>query len=242
MTMQKPIVLLHGWGFLPSIWHAVIEELRLLDIKAPIETPSLPLNGNTSQITAIESLFATLPNAAHLVGWSLGGELALAYTLCFPERISSLTLISTTPCFINRPDWKAGQPATLLDDFDQRLIASPLALLKRFSSLIRMGDNTAVRDRNLSETLLNQSEPDPERLATGLKFLRTIDLRGPCNSQIERLPITLIHGTSDNVVPLAAAQWLADELKAPLTHFEQASHALPLTHAEKIARMLFNKL
>jgi len=242
MTMQTPIVLLHGWGFSPGIWSAVIEQLRLRDISAPIETPALPLNGNISQLTAIESLFETLPDVAHLVGWSLGGELALAYALCFPERVSSLTLISSTPCFMNRPDWEAGQPATLLDDFDQRLIDNPAALLKRFSSLIRLGDSTAVRDRTLTETLQNQSEPDAERLTAGLKFLRTIDLRGTCSSQIELPPIALIHGTADNVVPFAAAQWLANELKAPLTPIEHASHALPLTHAEQIADMLVSRL
>ena len=99
MTTQTPIVLLHGWGFLPGIWSAVIEQLRQRDVTAPIETPALPLNGNISQLTAIESLFETSPDTAHLVGWSLGGELALAYALCFPERVSSLTLISSTPCF-----------------------------------------------------------------------------------------------------------------------------------------------
>ena len=137
------MVLLHGWGFLPSIWHAVTEQLERQGVKNSINTPALPLSGNISQLTAIETLFDTLPESAHLVGWSLGGELALAYTLCFPERVKSLTLISSTPCFMHRPDWELGQPATLLDDFDQRLAESPVALLKRFATLIRHGDSAA---------------------------------------------------------------------------------------------------
>lgn len=242
MTTQTPIVLLHGWGFLPGIWSPVIEQLQQRGIDLPITAPALPLDGHISQLTAIESLFDTLPDTAHLVGWSLGGELALAYTLCFPERVSSLTLISSTPCFMNRPDWDLGQPATLLDDFDQRLAESPAALLKRFSSLIRHGDNAAMRDRALTESLLNQSEPDVERLTSGLRFLRTIDLRGACSTQTELPPVKLIHGMADSVVPLAAAQWLAHELKAPLTPIENASHALPLTHAEQIAEQLVSTL
>jgi pimeloyl-[acyl-carrier protein] methyl ester esterase len=242
MTTQTPIVLLHGWGFLPGIWGTVIEQLQQRGIDLPITAPALPLDGHISQLTAIESLFDTLPDTAHLVGWSLGGELALAYTLCFPERVSSLILISSTPCFMNRPDWDLGQPATLLDDFDQRLAESPAALLKRFSSLIRHGDNAAMRDRALTESLLNQSEPDAERLTSGLRFLRTIDLRGACSTQTELPPVKLIHGTADSVVPLAAAQWLAHELKAPLTLIENASHALPLTHAEQIAEQLVSTI
>ena len=242
MTMPTPIVLLHGWGFLPGIWHLLIEQLQQRGLNEPITAPALPLDGNTSQLTAIESLFETLPDTAHLVGWSLGGELALAYALCFPERVSSLTLISSTPCFMNRPDWELGQPATLLDDFDQRLTESPAALLKRFSSLIRHGDHTAMRDRMLTESLLSQSEPDTERLTSGLRFLRTIDLRGACSTQTELPPVTLIHGTADTVVPLAAAQWLAHNLKATLTTIENASHALPLTHAAHIADRLVSTL
>ena len=235
-----PMVLLHGWGFLPGIWHAVTEQLEQQEISATVTAPALPLSGNISQLTAIESLFDTLPNTAHLVGWSLGGELALAYTLCFPERVRSLTLISSTPCFMHRPDWALGQPAALLDDFDQRLIDSPAALLKRFSTLIRHGDSTALRDRALSEQLQQQAEPDTERLSAGLKFLRTIDLRAACSSATDHPPISLIHGSADGVVPLAAAQWLSIELNARLTVIDHASHALPLTHAEKIAANLAN--
>lgn len=236
------MVLLHGWGFLPGIWHAVIEQLERQGLGISVTAPALPLSGNMSQLTAIESLFDTLPDTAHLVGWSLGGELALAYTLCFPERVSSLTLISSTPCFMQRRDWELGQPATLLDDFDQRLIESPTALLKRFSTLIRHGDTTAMRDRALSEALQEHAEPDAERLTSGLKFLRTIDLRAACSTPTDLPQINLIHGSADSVVPLAAAQWMSNQLKANLIVFEQASHALPLTHAEQIAASLSNTL
>ena len=242
MTPQTPMVLLHGWGFLPSIWDAVIDQLQQRRCSSLITTPALPLSGHISQLTAIESLYDTLPETTHLVGWSLGGELALAYALCFPERVQSLTLISSTPCFMNRPDWALGQPAVLLDDFDQRLAESPAGLLKRFSSLIRHGDSAAVRNRSLAEILQTQVETDAERLASGLRFLRTIDLRGACSSQDNLPPITLIHGSADGVVPVAAAQWLADNLNAPLTTIDQASHALPLTHAAQVAEMLARRL
>jgi pimeloyl-[acyl-carrier protein] methyl ester esterase len=241
-AINTPMVLLHGWGFLPSIWHAVTDQLERHGVKTSINTPPLPLSGNVSQLTAIETLFDTLPESAHLVGWSLGGELALAYTLCFPERVKSLTLISSTPCFMHRPDWELGQPATLLDDFDQRLLENPVALLKRFSSLIRHGDSTAMRDRALSELMQQKAEPDTERLTSGLKFLRTIDLRAACIAQTDLPPISLFHGSEDGVVPLAAAEWLSNELKARITIFDHASHALPLTHAKEIAANLVHNL
>lgn len=237
-----PIVLLHGWGFLPDIWSPVVNALRQRGVVAPILTPALPLSDNLSQVSAIESLFNSLPETAHLVGWSLGGELALAYTRCFPERVCSLTLISSTPCFMHREDWTLGQPVSLLDDFDQRLKDNPAALLKRFSTLIRHGDPAASRDKSLTENMQACADTDAERLATGLTFLRTLDLREACHKDEDQPPVTLIHGEADSVVPLAAAQWLAQELKGQLIRIEAASHALPLTHADQIAETLAGSL
>ena len=236
--MPSPIVLLHGWGFQPGIWSAVVEAMRQRGVVSDVLTPPLPLSQNISQAPALESLFVSLPDKAHLVGWSLGGELALAYALCFPERVQTLTLISSTPCFMNRPDWAAGQPTSLLDDFDQRLQESPVALLKRFATLIRHGDSAAARDKALSSQLLAVTETDPDRLATGLTFLRTLDLRDLCAVEEDRPPITLIHGTADYVVPLEASLWLEAQFDTPLMRMEGGSHALPLTHAGQIAETL----
>lgn len=237
-AMLSPMVLLHGWGFQPGIWSPVVEAMRQRGVASEILTPALPLSENMSQASALESLFVSLPKKTHLVGWSLGGELALAFASCFPERVDTLTLISSTPCFMNRSDWTSGQPTSLLDDFDQRLQENPAALLKRFATLIRHGDSTATRDKALSAHLLAVTETDPDRLATGLTFLRTLDLRNLCAMDEERPSITLIHGTADHVVPLEASLWLEAQFDTPLMRIEGGSHALPLTHAGQIADTL----
>lgn len=96
-AMLSPMVLLHGWGFQPGIWSPVVEAMRQRGVASEILTPALPLSENMSQASALESLFVSLPEKTHLVGWSLGGELALAFASCFPERVDTLTLISSTP-------------------------------------------------------------------------------------------------------------------------------------------------
>lgn len=232
MTIRTPIVLLPGWGFTPDIWAPLIAALTAQGM-APelIHAPSLPLESDDLP-TILNTLSAELPPDAHLVGWSLGGELALALARHCPERVAALTLIASTPCFMNREDWVAGQPAALLDDFDQRLADSPAALLKRFSSLIRHGDTQASRDRSLAEALLLANESSASHLANGLKLLRQLDLRQLALPAT--LPITLIHGDADAVVPLAAATSLQRQLNGRLVQIAGASHALPLTHAVEV--------
>ena len=236
MTPSRPIVLLHGWGFTPAVWAPLIEALTSLGIdRDQIHTPALPLHAPELQDDS-PAWADLLPPDAHLVGWSLGGELALSLALTRPARLASLTLISSTSCFLNRDTWTAGQPATLLNDFDQRLAEDPAALLKRFSMLIRHGDAEATRHRGLSAELQTMYETDADRLATGLHLLRDIDLRH--RVQTLRVPCQLIHGTHDAVIPFAAAEWLQRALGADLYGIDGASHALPITHPTQIASLL----
>lgn len=232
-----PIVLLHGWGFSPAVWSPLIDTLVQAGVSRDrLLTPVLPLSAGPSPEDALRALASQLPERSHLVGWSLGGEFALALAQTLPERVASVTLIASTPCFMNRDDWTQGQPSSLLDDFDARLSTNPAALLKRFSMLIRHGDAEASRDRALTEALGSCYESDPNRLATGLHCLRQIDLRAKMPAMAT--PCMIIHGTHDAVVPISAATWVQQQIGASLHPIEGASHALPLTHTRELADLL----
>lgn len=237
-TRATPIVLLHGWGFTPEVWNPLANTLVKLGLQRErILTPALPLQPQQSFAQTIETLAASLPPRVHLLGWSLGGELALALAQAHPERVISLTMIGSTPCFMNRDGWTAGQPTTLLDDFDQRLAANPSALLKRFSMLIRHGDTEASRDRSLADTLAAMNETEVGPLAAGLTLLRETDLRAI--APLITIPTRIIHGTQDAVTPLAAAAWLQQSMPDATLHaIDGASHALPLTHGDELARLI----
>ena len=237
MTHPTAIVLLHGWGFRPTVCQGITDALVQNGMDHPILTPELPLIPGSTLETTLAQLAYDLPHESHLIGWSLGGEMALAFALRYPDRVKSLALISATPCFMNQADWPHGQPNTLLDDFDNRLANDAAALLKRFGLLIRHGDPQASKDRALADSLLAHTEPNTSRLASGLNFLRSIDSRSACTQALS-CPLLIIHGDSDAVVPIAAAQWLQTALHGNLYTVTAASHALPLTHAAEIGQAL----
>jgi pimeloyl-[acyl-carrier protein] methyl ester esterase len=235
-----PRVLLHGWGFTPQVWQPLLKTLSdsgAMHDDPEILTPPLPLSCSLEQ--DLGQLAQTLPKRAHLVGWSLGGEIALAYALHFPERVASLTLIASTPCFSQQNAWPCGQPLSLLDDFAQRLAENPVALLKRFSMLIRHGDNHAAKDRALSDSLKDITETAHARLVNGLSLLRSIDLRDLLTTAPD-VSMQLIHGDADAVVPIAAAIQLSAATNATYHTLTAGSHALPLTHPKTLAHQLQN--
>jgi 2-succinyl-6-hydroxy-2,4-cyclohexadiene-1-carboxylate synthase len=88
---MKPVVFLHGFLGHPSDWDRVIAHLP--DI--PTITIELPGHGNSP--FAQEFSFPLPSQTFHLVGYSMGGRLALSYAKKFPERIASLTILSAHP-------------------------------------------------------------------------------------------------------------------------------------------------
>lgn len=89
--ISSPIVFLHGFLGCPSDWDLVISHFP----SHPLHRIELPGHGNTPFTKSFEF---PLPAAQfHLVGYSMGGRLALEYARKFPRRIASLTILSAHP-------------------------------------------------------------------------------------------------------------------------------------------------
>ncbi len=97
-----PIVLLHGFTGSGRDWEAVAEHLPERRMLAP----DLPGHGNTALdgVSFREAGDAVVAAAAalgasrfHLVGYSMGGRLALYVALAHAERVASLVLESASP-------------------------------------------------------------------------------------------------------------------------------------------------
>ncbi len=101
------IVLLHGFTGSTGTWSEVIDLLKenyhmvAIDLIGHGKTTA-PLDPNRysmeEQIADLEALFNELniPEFT-LLGYSMGGRIALSYTINFPERVTSLILESSTP-------------------------------------------------------------------------------------------------------------------------------------------------
>lgn len=103
----ETVVFLHGLGGSRTAWDAQLEDLgsefRCIAWDAPGYGASPPLHGSWTfprLVQAVGGLLDALGEpAAHLVGLSLGGMVAQHVAVAQPDRVRSLTLISSSPAF-----------------------------------------------------------------------------------------------------------------------------------------------
>jgi pimeloyl-[acyl-carrier protein] methyl ester esterase len=239
MTSPKPVLaLLHGWGMNARVFDALADhladdfELRALHLPGHGGRAALPHNSLQSWA---DDLAQQLPQHSTLLGWSLGGQVAMRAALDHPHRISRLVLLASTPAFVKRADWLAGIARDDLEAFGTALIADQTATLLRFLSLQTRGmvEQKAVL-LALRQAFLSVPPADAGALASGLEMLLHTDLRAavPQLSQ----PSLVVHGALDTLTPPAAGAWLAATLpNARHLVVPRAAHAPHLSHSFDVA-------
>ncbi len=232
-TETNNLVLLHGWGMHSGVWNATAERLSS---RFNITAANLPGYGGKASVApyTLETLAADiapeLPPVFDLCGWSLGGQLALTLARRLPDRVRRLVLVGTNPCFTRRTDWPCAIEASVLANFSRDLSVNYEVTLKRFLALQVHGDAAARQTlAHLRGLLFAQGKPDGIVLSNGLDILLTCDLRGEIAGVT--VPVLIMHGSSDRLVPVCAAEWLAQTLpNGSLRTLQGASHAPFLSH------------
>lgn len=229
------LALLHGWGMHGGIWAGLSERLAA---RFRVHVVDFPGYGESVAIEpyTLESLAKTvaqaLPQRIHIIGWSLGGQVALQWARLAPQQIERLVLIGTTPCFRQREDWAHGLSDPVMAEFANSLAQDYEATLKRFLSLqARSGDEARATITALRAQLFARGRPSLSTLRAGLAILAELDLREAVG-EIQQATL-LLHGSHDTLTPPAAAQWLSQALPhAQLEIVRGAAHAPFLSHPQ----------
>ena len=230
------VVLLHGWGLHTIVWDPVVPFLLERFCVTVIDLPGMgrsPLpNATLTPESVVAQLAAVAPENAVWLGWSLGGELALAFAAKHPERVMGLMLIASNPCFVQTQGWPHAMPAQTFAAFADFFDEDPEATLIRFLSLQCMGSTRAKADiRFLQEIMYFHGLPAPRALREGLQLLRDMDLREAFSGL--KVPISVLLGRHDQLVPAL----VADDLSVlrpglPLRTLEGSGHVPFLAQPE----------
>lgn len=232
--MSSSRIFLHGWGVSSVVWADTAARLAGTAV-------DLPGYGDVAAVfpyrveNLADALAEHIAAPVALVGWSMGGMVALALAARHPEKVARLVLVGASPAFVASTDWPHGMAPEVLAEFARSLALDYRATLSRFLSLqARGGDAAREVITQLRARLRIQVEPSRETLAAGLELLRAVDLR----EQVERVvcPTLVIHGAHDTLCAPAAGAWLAGHLPhARLAAHEGAAHAPFLSHPDWFA-------
>jgi pimeloyl-[acyl-carrier protein] methyl ester esterase len=174
---------------------------------------------------------------ALLLGWSLGGQVALAALAAHPSlraRVAGLVLLGATPKFTLGDDWPHGQPARAVEGLARKVRRTPAPGLARFlDDCFAPGELDAAGQARLGP-LRAAPPPDLACALAGLELLAATDLRGDLPALA--LPALVLHGEADAISPVGAARAMAALLpRARLQLFPGLGHAPHLSRPAEVA-------
>ncbi len=234
------LVLLHGWGFHRQAWPA--EWLLTLQQRFCVILVDLPGHGDAAMVMKkgatlhgqaaaiplldvfIQQLLLQLPEQFHLMGWSLGGQVAMHMASQYPQRVQSLVSLAANPCFVAATN-HYGMSADKLQQFTQQYNVNPQKTLARF---VRMQSQGAI-DAHCRIALQAQVQVTNGQVL-GLHWLAQLDLR----NALQSMTCQALHlfAQTDALVPIAVMQNMQTYCPTTATiHSVAGCHGLPFEYA-----------
>lgn len=238
-SVSEPFVLLHGWGSASHSWQPLIPYLQEL---ADVITLDLPGFGESEAIrsfdleSVIELIVRELPEPCTLVGWSLGGMLAVQIAGAYPQKISRLITLAANVKFVAHEDYTAAMDAITNRQFNEGFAADPAKTLKLFCGLLAQGD---INERPLLKQLRTLIKPEDIRFNWGqaLQLLADLDNRDVFSNL--RLPGLHLLAEKDVLVPADAAKSMRQLNSAQkVIVLSGAAHALHWSQPNHVASLI----
>jgi pyruvate dehydrogenase E2 component (dihydrolipoamide acetyltransferase) len=232
-----PVLLLHGFGADLNTW--MFTQPALAEGRGVIALDLPGHGGSTKQLDRAdaESVAAIVDHAVsalgierlHLVGHSMGGGIAISFALRQPERVATLTLISS---------------ASLGPEINAAFIDGFVRAARRreaIETLNLLVHDPALVSRTMIEDVLRYKRLDgvPEALATFAEQWfpggRQSAGFGDAVAAL-KLPVQIIWGREDRIIPVAHAEALASRL--PVHILEQTGHLPHMEKAGEVNRLI----
>ena len=235
------VVLIHGWGLnagvLDGLAAVLAARFRVHALDLPGYGASMPCAPYRLQ-ALVETIARNAPRSCHVVGWSFGALVAMAWAQAAPRQVGRVALLAATPCFARRDDWAHGVESHVLEAFARNLPADYEGTIRRFIALQVLGDADARRVASELRRHVPRSERSGiEALSSGLRILMDADLRNAL-AQIPQHTL-VVHGDRDRLIPPAAGRYVGRGI--PGARFELvrgAAHAPFLSDLPRVSELV----
>ena len=237
------VVFLHGWGLSARSYAQALPLIAAGG--ARVIAPALPGFGRSDALPG-EYTFEKLANwvddlldhvgveePAAFVGHSFGGAVATATAWHHEERVRSLTLVNS----VGGSVWRTGRRG------EQSLADRPL-----WDWGLRLPGEFGKRHYRkvlpvVLRDVVGNALTNPGAVWRAADLARTADLREELATLAERgLPVSILWGSEDNVVPEATFLAMCEALGAPGDIIEDAGHSWLLADPEGFGELVTNSL
>jgi malonyl-CoA O-methyltransferase len=232
------LALLHGWGCDSRTWQPLVESLKN---HASLTLIDLPGFGSRSVLpefsldAVLDVIAAQLPEKSIVMGWSLGGMLAIQLAARFPERVTAVISLAANLKFVASADYIPAMPRAVNRQFNQSFAQDPQATLKLFGGLLVQGD---ANERALLKQLRrNDAAEVSDNWLQALQLLSVLDNR-EAFVQLQQ-PGLHILAEKDALVPIAAAAVMRDlNASQQVVELENTAHALHWSKPQEVVNLV----
>jgi len=251
-TGSETIVFLHGFTGSAKTWEPIMEQLPgdccciAVDLlgHGNSDTPNDPNRYHMKeQLVDLHQLFISLKVTDFtLVGYSMGGRIALAYALAYPDQVTSLVLESASPGLKTIEEQHVRIAAD--DKLAERIEKDGLESFIDFWQDIPLFDSQKkLPELQLKNIRMERLQHSPEGLSNSLRGIGTG--RQPSYwSALEqlKLPVTLITGEYDHKF-----NKIAEEMKNSIENCEHiqvsdVGHAIHVENPVQFATIIKEQL
>lgn len=235
----KDIVLIHGWGFDSSIMDRLMQQLAISNRVTVVDLPGYGSNYQAvfpSTLAELTNLVSPLiPINSVVVGWSLGGLVAMQLALQQEKKVKKVYVIAGTPCFLAKPNW----PAMSALAFEKFFITVNKNISRGLDEFIYLNIGGYSFKNAFYKDLKNTIKKTPQKitLLNGLNILSNTDMR---NDLINvTCPIQFVLAENDKLIDISIADKLAEYNKNIQTiKIHNMNHALIYFDANLMAKLM----
>ena len=244
-----PLVLLHGWGLHSGVWQSILPELEknfhcyAVDMLGHGESQAS--SNKSFSLVNIRSELHDFINSINsnniiLLGWSLGGLVAVDYLKNHKDKTKKLILVTSNACFCKKDNWQYGLDDAVLENFTLQLEQDYKKTVDKFMALQMFGvDDYKQALKVLKNSIASRPEPSMASLREGLKVLKETDFRTSLNHISQ--PTLMITGEHDHLMPYQAAEAMQPLFKKADCHMiKGAGHAPFISHQAEFINAIKN--
>ncbi len=237
-----PLVFVHGWCMSSAVWQnqflQLAENYRIIapDLRGHGKSGGVHGQHDFGRYASDLSDLVKLLNldAAILIGWSMGAQVALQVLSMMSDKLAGVVLISATPCFTNRDDFPIGLSQNESQGMRLKVKRNLQRALAGFHNrmFIEGEIETVGAERRIMTLLDNIVQPDELDAVGSLDALVDADMRTLLDDI--STPVLVLNGDRDLICLPQASDYLTTRIKnATQRIFNGCGHAIFLTRSEQ---------